>query len=100
MTINDFAILVNGKVWKKRELTRIYFDTDRTATAYLDYDEDLGDGFVKGTEGAVLKVFSNCHNQGTQWNINRAKQIKHNLMQRIATVTGDEICENWQDVIL
>lgn len=100
MTLNEFAIAVNGKVWIKNGKVRIYFETDRTASAYLDYDEDLGDGFVKGTEGAALKVFSNCESQGRQWNINRAKQIKHDLMIRISAITGDEVCEDWRDVIL
>lgn len=100
MTLEQFAEKIQGKVWRKADKIRIYFNTDKTASAYLDYDEDLGDGFEKGNEGATLRVFSNNDNCDTKWNVNRAKQIKHEIMNCIAAITGDEICEKWQDVIL
>ena len=100
MTLENFAEQIGGKVWRKGGKVRIYFDTDKSANAYLDYDEDLGDEFEKGTEGAALKVFSNCEKQGFEWNKNRAKQIKFDLMKRISSVTGDEICTDWREVIL
>lgn len=67
MTLENFAEQIGGKVWRKSGKVRIYFETDKSANAYLDYDEDLGDEFKKGTEGAALKVFSNCE-QGFEWN--------------------------------
>lgn len=100
MTLEQFADKIQGKVWRKAGKIRIYFNTDKTASAYLDYDEDLGNGFEKGNEGATLRVYSKNEKCDTKWNVNRAKQIKHELMNCIAAITGDEICENWQDVIL
>lgn len=100
MTLKDFADKVGGKFWAKGGKVRIYFDTDKTASAFLDYDEDLGDEFVEGTEGAALKVFSKCENQSPAWNVNRAKQIKFEIMRKISAVNGCEICNSWQEVIL
>lgn len=100
MTLNEFAEMVQGKVWIKGDKIRIYFQSDKTAKAYLDYDEDLGDQFETGIEGANLRVYSDCQSQSRLWNVNRAKQIKFELMQRIAAITGDEICDKWEDVIL
>lgn len=100
MTLQEFADKVGGKVWRKADKVRIYFDTDKSASAYLDYDEDLGDEFELGTEGAALKVFSNCESQGRAWNSNRAKQIKFEIMQRISNFNGVKICDTWQEVIL
>lgn len=100
MTLQEFADKVGGKVWRKAGKVRIYFDTDKSASAYLDYDEDLGDEFELGTEGAALKVFSNCESQGREWNSNRAKQIKFEIMKRISNFNGVKICDTWQEVIL
>lgn len=101
MNLNEIAKMVGGKVWRKAGKNRIYFKTDRTAKAYIDYAEDLGDGFEKVlADGAVLKVYSDCQSQGALWNVNRAKQIKFGLMQKIAEFDGLQICNCWEDVIL
>ncbi len=100
MTLEQFAEKIQGKVWKKADKVRIYFDTEKKTSAYIDYDEDLGDGFESGMEGGRLRVFSNNDCASTKWNVNNAKQIKHGIMTRIAEITGDPVCESWQDVIL
>lgn len=100
MKLSDFASMVNGKVWKKGDKVRIYFQTDRTVSAFLDYEAGSGDEVGSGCEGAKLCVFSKCEKQSRAWNLNRAKQIKFEIMQRISAVTGDKICDTWQEVIL
>ena len=49
--------------------------------------------------GCSLKVFSNC-DQSHKWLVNRAKQMKHLIMQQLADsgIVKDEICQSWQDV--
>ncbi len=100
MTLEQFAEQINGKVWRKGDKIRIYFETEKKTSAYIDYDEDLGDEFQTGMEGGRLRVFSNNDRATTKWNVNNAKQIKHGIMATIAEITGEEICESWQDVIL
>lgn len=101
MNLHEIAKMVGGKVWQKAGKNRIYFKTDRTANAYIDYADDLGNGFEKIlADGAALKVFSNCTSQSTLWNVNRAKQVKFGIMQKIASLDGLQICERWEDVIL
>lgn len=101
MNLREIAEMVGSKVWQKAGKNRVYFKTDRRASAYIEYEEDLGNGFEKIlADGAVLKVFSNCASQGALWNVNRAKQIKFGIMKKIAEFDSLEICERWEDVIL
>lgn len=100
MTLEQFAEKIGGKVWRNAGKIRIYFGSPKQVSAYLDYDEDLGNNFEIGNEGATLRVYSNYDRATTKWNVDNAKQIKHGIMKKIAAVTGDTVCENWQDVIL
>ena len=86
---------VKARAWKAR---RIYINGHgRDISAYIELDEperdvaDLdnwgGPGVPPDTgcfEGCALRVFSNAQ-QGQSWLINRAKQVKHDLMGQIAT---------------
>lgn len=106
ISLQELADELGGKVWQKGDLLRIYFDTDRTAKAYLDFDFDspARQGKAEIDEagyivGAGLYVFSNCEKQGSRWNLNRKKQIKFELMQKISAFTGCEICDSWEEVL-
>jgi hypothetical protein len=87
---------------------RIYlngYGRDISAYITLDYpDDEVAQGRL--FDGCALKVFSNCDSQTGKWRTNRAKQIKHAIMERLYS-EGDGItaylgapCENWEDVIL
>jgi hypothetical protein len=52
--------------------------------------------------GCNLKVFSDCE-QSRKWLINRAKQVKHEIMwelhnTKITSYVMGEPCKNWEDV--
>ncbi len=51
--------------------------------------------------GCALKVFSEA-NQDAKWLANRAKQVKHRIMESLVEceIIPGPVCENWQDVIL
>lgn len=94
----EFAESVDGRVWIKNDKKRIYFKVDKTAAAFLEYENDFNP--QTPLENASLKVFSDCYEQSRAWNVNRAKQLKFEIMKRISNVTGCEICDNWKEVIL
>ena len=107
LTLQELCESLDGKVWQKGELFRIYFNTDKSAKAYLDFDDDASvrnsDEVAVSDEGIIensrLCVFSNCQSQSSKWNFNRSKQIKHELMLKISALTGCEVCERWEDVL-
>lgn len=89
-------------IWKGR---RIYFKgLGRDIAAYIEPDEPEKEATLEMAlyEGCCLKVFSNCETQGRQWQINRAKQVKHELMLKMyaAKIVDCKPCEKWEDVIL
>ena len=107
LKLQELCDKLGGKVWQKGEMYRIYFNTDKSAKAYLDFDSDASvrnsDEVAVSDEGIIedsrLCVFSNCASQSTKWNVNRSKQIKHELMLKISALTGCKVCENWQEVL-
>lgn len=92
----EFAELIDGKWWHKAGKKRIYFDVDKTAKAFLEYDSDA----TEPHDSFCLRVYSDCWSQSIQWNVNRAKQIKHGLMLRLAPILNLEVCADWREVIL
>lgn len=88
---------VENNIWKDR---RIYMATDRTAKAYIEFDNPESIEYEGLFSGCALKVYSSCESQTTKWNINQAKQIKHGFMQKLGSILSFEVCENWEDVIL
>ena len=55
MTLKEIAEKFGGQLWMKADKIRIYFDYGDDIKAFLEYDEDLGDEFQTGIEGANLK---------------------------------------------
>ena len=56
----------------------------------------------KPLEGTRLNVFSTCK-QSRNWIVNRCKQVKHKIMlkcQEVGIPGCDQVCDNWEDVIL
>lgn len=100
MTLKEIAEKFGGQLWMKADKIRIYFDYGDDIKAFLEYDADLGDDFQTGIEGANLKVWSADKSKSNYQNVCAAKQIKFEIMKKIAAFTGDEICESWEDVIL
>lgn len=101
--LEKIAEKVNGKVWVKNGKQRIYFKTDRSASAYLDYEVmPKTDNGVEALDNSTLKVFSNCQSQGGAWNVNRAKQIKFEIMRNLNALFGLklDLPKKWQEVIL
>lgn len=93
---------LGGKIWRGRELIRLYLKPDfkRNQTVYIEFDEILNEGeYETYMDGATLKVFTNCSAQD-KWNVNASKQLKHKYMLAIAEDTGLPVCEKWEEVIL
>lgn len=96
----------DAKAWKN---SKIYLNGyGKDISAYIDLDDPLDEDFDEDKlwDGCSLKVYSNCESQPGKWRVNRAKQIKHGIMQllysegRGITAYLGDVCENWQDVIL
>lgn len=102
-TLEELASYIGGSAWVKAGKQRVYFNGyGRDIKAYLDIDPDVDvyavdeDGLV---EGAALKVWSDAP-QAQNWVVNRAKQVKHQIMLKVAKITGASVCTNWQEVAL
>ena len=102
-------------------LGRIYLNGyGRDISAYIELDEperdvaELEDWAGPGVrpeaglyEGAALRVYSDAA-QGRAWRVNRAKQVKHEIMTAIAAAMVAEGCpaefwtvtDDWREVIL
>lgn len=97
----------NAREWKNE---RIYLNgLGRDITAFVTLDEPLSAPDADNLfEGCGLKVFSNCDNQPMAWKINRAKQVKHEIMKSLdfsgitalSCLKHGPVCETWQEVIL
>lgn len=93
---------LDAKSWKGQ---RIYLNgLGRDISAYITLDEPASEAEPGSLfSGCALKVFSNAE-QDRQWLINRAKQVKHGLMERIhgagITASPGAPCATWQEVIL
>jgi len=90
---------LNAAIWRNQRIYINGLGTDITAHfAFDDTQATAGDDLL---EGATLKVFSNC-NQNRAWLLNRAKQVKHNLMVRVfnAGISKVEPPAEWREVIL
>jgi hypothetical protein len=102
---------MKATLWDKKG-QRVYINGHgRDIKAWFEFDSDdevtndLDDIF----SGSRLRVYSDC-NQGRQWLINRAQQVKHQIMVDLheMAVGGDiksatlaaPVCESWRDVIL
>ena len=90
----------SAKIWKNYRIYINGSDCDRSAKAYIQFDNpDATDS--TGMENAVLKVFSNNYKCTPKWNVNRAKQIKHAIALKLQECgLIDEVCETWQEIIL
>ena len=91
-----------AKVWRDQ---RVYINgIGRDISAYFLVDDPLGEydpsAILGPLTGASLHVFSNARNSDPQWKVNRAKQIKHEIMKRMAEARGLQVSGNWRDVIL
>jgi hypothetical protein len=91
-------------IWKG---SRIYLNGyGRDMKCYITFDDPDADaatltGAMGLFDGAALKVYSDTE-QSRAWLVNRAKQVKHVIMLRLAeagVVTGP-VCETWREVIL
>lgn len=97
------AELLNGNVWERNGKLRVYLKPafKRNQKAFIDFDhrfEIQDDSQIM--DEAKLCVFTDCPNQPTAWNVSQSKQLKHKYAQEIAQITGQEVCENWQDMVL
>lgn len=90
---------LNAAIWRNQ---RIYINNLGTdITAYFTFDDTqatAGDNLLQDT---ALKVYSSCP-QSRLWVMNRAKQVKHNLMVRVfnAGISKVEPPAEWREVIL
>ena len=101
--LEKIAEKVNGKVWIKNGKQRIYFKTDKSASAYLDYKVmPKSNNGAEALENSSLKVFSDCQSQSVAWNVNRAKQIKFEIMRELNALLelNLDLPKKWQEVIL
>ena len=101
--LEKIAEKVNGKVWIKNGKQRIYFKTDKSASAYLDYEVmPKSDNGAEALNNSSLKVFSDCQSQSVDWNVNRAKQIKFEIIRKLNALLelNLDLPKKWQEVIL
>ncbi len=101
------ALNANGfsaKIWKGSRIYLNGYGKDISAYITLDWpDAPATDGRL--FDGCALKVFSNADQTGA-WKVNRAKQVKHNIMTALYDegngITGyfEPPCATWQEVIL
>jgi hypothetical protein len=92
------------KIWRDQ---RIYFNGyGRDIKAFVRFDDpgasaDECGGPLGLWSGAALDVRSDA-NQARAWLVNRAKQVKHSIMERLVEmeVYPGPVCERWQDVLL
>jgi hypothetical protein len=92
------------KIWRDQRIYLNGYGRDIKAFIRFDHptipaaecDDELG-----LWAGAGLDVRSDA-NQTQQWLTNRAKQVKHSIMERLVEmeVYPGPICERWQDVLL
>jgi len=95
---------IKGSVWREQ---RIYLSGHgKDIKAYIIFDDPLRDaadctGPMGLYAGCALRVFSDA-NQSRKWLVNRAKQVKHNIMAEMVLlgIAPGPICEDWQDIIL
>ena len=101
--IETAAQKLNGNVWIKGDMVRVYLPTEfkKGQKAYLEFDEILEEGdYDNFMHGASLKVFTQVKKQGMKWNINQSKILKFGLMKKISELTGLECCRHWEHVTL
>lgn len=80
--LEKIAEKVNGKVWVNHGKQRIYFKTDKSASAYLDYEVmPKSDNGAEALNNSSLKIFSNCQSQSVAWNVNRASRLNLKLLE-------------------
>ena len=94
---------LNGKIWKKGDIIRVYLKPSfkRNQKVFIEFDKILEAGeFESFMDGACLQVFTSVQSQSHSWNVNASKQCKHGWMKRIAEITGQDVCETWQEVII
>lgn len=87
-----------AKIWQDR---RIYLNGyGRDIKAWLSFDDATREEYNDIWSGVALHVRSDCV-QHPQWLINRAKQVKHQIMQELygSGITKIEPCDDWRDVI-
>ena len=99
------AMKTAGMKAAKWDNRRIYINGyGRDIKAYVQFDEPWTDadectGPMGLWAGCALKVYSDS-DQSRQWLINRAKQVKHEIMLALADaeiILGD-VCITWQEV--
>lgn len=103
-TIDGLEALIGEKIdvknWKSKRLYFQGFGKDISA-----YFEDIDEEEFypeQPTSGTALKVFTNAQQVHT-WKINRAKEVKHEIMSLLHHHFPDyfvQPCEKWQDIIL
>ena len=105
--LSDYGIRAN--VWKN---ARVYINGyGRDIIAWIGFD-DPTQGLDDGQplyDGCRLRVFSHAA-QPRNWLINRAKQVKHEIMTRFDDVNDSEdlrlfgqkihVCKTWEEIIL
>ena len=89
---------LKASLWKGKRIYLNKLGKDINAWIELDTPDTLD--FDNAADGISIKVFSNC-NQGRSWLINRAKQVKFNIMETLnqANIIAD-ICDDWNAVEL
>lgn len=85
-------------IWKSE---RIYINGyGKDINTWINFDEPLAVEYNTSYDGCSLKVFSNA-SQDSKWKINRAKQVKFSIMEKLVEIkVVESVCEKWQDVIL
>jgi len=91
-----------ASIWRDRRIYINGFGRDIKAYIELDNPADEADT-TRLFDGAALRVYSNCDSQPAIWRMNRAKQVKHELMERLhasgITAYLGPPCARWQDVV-
>lgn len=95
---------IKASAWRNQ---RIYLNGHgKDIKAFITFDDPMTPeaectGPMGLFSGCALKVYSDAA-QGQQWLVNRAKQVKHGIMESLveAEIVPGPVCESWQDAIL
>ena len=88
---------LKANIWKG---FRVYLNGyGRDIKAYFEFDDSDSRDWVDVMDGVALKVYSNA-NQSNRWKIERAKEVKYQIMNQLKRAgIVEEVCK-WGEVVL